>query len=129
MPLFEGLSRKDLVTLAGVTEDMDVPAGKVLCKQDDFGREFFVIVEGEVDVSRSGSHLATLGPGEIFGEIALLEQSRRTATVTAKTPLRFFVMTSQAFWGLIDTHPEIEREVLRTLARRVLADSSRFAED
>lgn len=126
MPLFEGLSKKDLMTLANVTEDMEVAAGKVLCRQDDYGREFFVIVEGEADVSRGGTHVATLGPGEIFGEIALIEHSRRTATVTAKTPLRFFVMTNQAFWALIDNHPDIEREVLRTLARRVLADYSRI---
>ena len=125
-PLFEGLSRKDLIALAKVTEDMDVPAGKVLCKQGDIGHEFFVILEGEADVTRGGEHVATLGAGEMFGEIALLEHVKRTATVTAKTPLHFFVMTSQSFWSLIDHHPKIEREVLRTLARRVLADSSRI---
>ena len=122
-PLFEGLSRKDLVALAKLTEDMDVPAGKVLCKQGDVGHEFFVILEGDADVTRGVEHIATLGPGEMFGEIALLEHIPRTATVTAKTPLRFFVMTSQSFWSLIDHHPDIEREILRTLARRVLSDS------
>lgn len=126
MPLFEGLSRKDLIALGRVTEDMDVPAGTVFCKQGDFGHEFFVILQGEAEVMRNGECVATLGPGDMFGEIALLERVRRTATVTAKTPLRFFVMTSQAFWSLIDQHPEIEREVLRTLARRVLSDSSRI---
>ena len=122
-PLFEGLSRKDLVALAKLTEDMDVPAGKVLCKQGDVGHEFFVILEGDADVTRGVEHITTLGPGEMFGEIALLEHIPRTATVTAKTPLRFFVMTSQSFWSLIDHHPDIEPEILRTLARRVLSDS------
>jgi CRP-like cAMP-binding protein len=126
MPLFEGLSRKDLIALARVTEDLDVPAGKVLCAQGEFGHEFFVVLEGEVDVTRDGEHVATLGPGEMFGEIALIERIRRTATVVAKTPLRFFVMTGQSFWSLIDHHPAIERQVLRTLARRILADSSRI---
>lgn len=125
-PLFEGLSRKDLIAVAKLTEDMDVPGGKVLCKQGDVGHEFFVILEGEAEVTRGAEHIATLGPGEMFGEIALLEHVPRTATVTAKTPLRFFVMTSQSFWSLIDHHPDIEREILRTLVRRVLSDSRRI---
>jgi CRP-like cAMP-binding protein len=126
MPLFEGLSRKDLIEVAKVTEDMEIPAGKVLCEQGEIGHEFFVLLEGEVDVTRDGQHVATLGPGEMFGEIALIERSRRTATVTAKKPLRFFVMTGPAFWALIDRHRDIEREVLRTLALRVLADYKRI---
>jgi CRP/FNR family transcriptional regulator, cyclic AMP receptor protein len=119
-PLFEGLSKKDLRQLAMMTDDMDVPAGRVLCRQGDVGREFFVIVEGEVDVTRDGEHVATSGPGDFFGEIALVERVPRTATVTAKTPLRFFVLTSRSFWSLLDDSPQVERKVLRALAKRVL---------
>lgn len=72
-------------------------------------------------MTRQGERLATRGPGDFVGEIALIEKIRRTATVTAKTPLRFFVLTNQSFRSLIDANPDVERKVLRTLAKRVVA--------
>src|SRR4051794_21781455 len=85
-PLFEGLAKKDLAELARHTEDVDVPAGQVLCKEGQSGSEFFVILEGEAQITKNGAPIRTLGPGEFFGEIALLESGPRTATVTATTP-------------------------------------------
>ena len=123
-PLFEGLSRKELVLLARVTEDLEVPAGKVLCREGETGQEFFVIVEGKTDVTSKGKRVATRGDGDFVGEIALLEDTKRTATVTAKTPLRLFVLTRQDFRRLIDQNPAVERKVLQTLARRVVELSS-----
>ena len=123
-PLFEGLSRKELEQLAKVTEDLEVEAGKVLCREGETGREFFVIIDGEVDVTKGGKHLGTRGSGDFFGEIALIEHVPRTATVTAKTPVRFFVLTSQAFSSLLDHNPGVERKVLRALAKRVLATAA-----
>jgi CRP/FNR family transcriptional regulator, cyclic AMP receptor protein len=119
-PLFDGLSRKELVQLARVSEDVEVPAGKVLCKEGQVGQEFFVIIEGKVEVTRQGKRVATRGGGEFFGEIALLEQTPRMATVTAKTPLRFFVLTRKDFRNLVSQNPNVERKVLRALARRVV---------
>jgi CRP-like cAMP-binding protein len=119
-PLFEGLSRKELVELARVSEDLEVPPGKVLCKEGEIGHEFFVIVDGEVEVTRNGTRVATRAGGEFFGEIALLEETRRTATVTAKTPLRFFVLTRGDFRRLVNENRNVERKVLRALARRVV---------
>lgn len=124
IPLFEDLSRKELAELARITEDVEVPEGKVLCKEGEIGREFFVIIEGEAEVTRRGKHLATDRGGEFFGEISLLEHTPRVATVTAKTPLRFFVLTSQDFRHLLDKNPKVERKVLQALARRVLALSN-----
>lgn len=123
-PLFAELSRKELVQLARLSDDVEVPAGRVLCKEGDRGREFFVLVEGEVDVARNGRKVAALGPGDFVGEISLLEQTPRTATVTAKTPLRFFVLTPREFQQVLDENPSVERKILRTLARRVLELSS-----
>jgi CRP/FNR family transcriptional regulator, cyclic AMP receptor protein len=120
-PLFENLSKDELRQLAGVTEDLEVDAGKVLCREGEMAREFFVIIDGEVDVTRDGDRLRTLSDGDFFGEIALVEDIPRTATVTATTPLRFFVLTRQSFWGMIERMPDVERKVLRALARRVLA--------
>src|ERR687889_104736 len=111
-PLFDGLSRKELVELARQTEDVDVPAGKILCKEGESGHEFFVLLEGTVDVEAKGKKVATLGPGDFLGEIALLEQVPRMATVTAKTPLRCFVLTRESFRQLVDRNPSVERKVL-----------------
>jgi CRP/FNR family transcriptional regulator, cyclic AMP receptor protein len=119
-PLFEGLSRKELVGLARLSEDVEVPAGTVLCEEGDRGREFFVLVNGKVDVARKGRRVATLGAGNFVGEISLLEDTPRTATVTAKTALRFFVLTPRDFRRVVDENPSVERKVLRALARRVL---------
>jgi CRP/FNR family transcriptional regulator, cyclic AMP receptor protein len=120
-PLFEGLSKKDLVQLARLTEDLEIPAGTVLTKEGDTGREFFVIVDGEAVVKRKGRRVATLGPGDFFGEIALVEHVPRRATVTAKTVLRCFLLTQGSFLRLLDEQAGVERKVLRALARRVLA--------
>jgi CRP-like cAMP-binding protein len=119
-PLFRNLSRSDLVELAMATEDLEVEAGKVLAREGDIGQEFFVIVDGEVSVTKDGDEIRRLGPGDFFGEIALIWDSpRRTATVTAATPVRFFVLTRQAFRSLVDHHPDIEANVLEALEERV----------
>ena len=119
-PLFEGLSRKELTQLARVSEDMEIPAGTALCKEGEIGHEFFVIVDGKVEVTRNGRKVAMRGSGEFVGEIALLEQTPRMATVTAKTPLRLFVLTRKDFRQLVEANPSVERKVLRALARRVV---------
>ena len=120
-PLFQGLSRDELQDLAKVTEDLEVEPGRVLCREGERAREFFVIVDGEVAVTKDERELRTLSGGDFFGEIALIEDVPRTATVTARTPLRFFVLTRQSFWSLIEHQPDVERKVLRALAQRVLA--------
>jgi CRP/FNR family transcriptional regulator, cyclic AMP receptor protein len=118
-PLFEGLSKKELTQLARVSEDMEIPQGAALTKEGEIGHEFFVIVDGETQVQRKGRSLGTRGAGDFIGEIALLEQVPRTATVTAKTDLRVFVLTSKDFHHLLEEYPNVERKVLRTLAKRV----------
>ena len=80
-PLFAGLSRKDLTALARVSEDLEVKSGTVLCREGEIGQEFFVIVDGKVKVTRKGRRVAMRGGGDFVGEIALLEEIPRTATV------------------------------------------------
>jgi CRP/FNR family transcriptional regulator, cyclic AMP receptor protein len=92
----------------------------VLCNEGDVGHEFFVIVDGKVEVTRNGQRVAARGGGEFVGEIALLEETPRTATVTAKTPVRLFVLTRKDFRHLVNENPSVERKVLRALARRVV---------
>jgi CRP/FNR family transcriptional regulator, cyclic AMP receptor protein len=119
-PLFDGLSRKELTQLARVSEDLEVPAGTVLCKEGDTGNEFFVIVEGEAEITRGGKPVTMRGGGEFVGEIALLENTTRMATVKAKTPLRLFVLTGADFRRLVDENPRVERKVMNALARRLV---------
>jgi CRP/FNR family transcriptional regulator, cyclic AMP receptor protein len=123
-PLFDGLSKKELTELARRSEDMELDAGTVLCREGDVGQEFFVILEGQVEIKRKGKRIGTRGAGDFIGEIALLEDIKRTATVTAKTPLHVFVLTRPAFQHLVNEHPAVERKVLRTLARRLAALST-----
>jgi CRP-like cAMP-binding protein len=122
VPLFEHCSRRDLGKIAAITEEVAVEDGKVLITEGDRGREFFVIISGEVEVRRRGRKVAALGPGTYFGEIALLSQRPRTATVTAVTPLRVLVIADQAFVDLLDEIPELWLKVARSLAERVAAD-------
>jgi CRP-like cAMP-binding protein len=120
VPLFEGLSKRELGAVASVTDDLTVDAGTVLCRDGRLGREFFVVLDGTAEVTKNGERLATRGPGEFFGEIALIATTTRTATVTALTPLRCFVLTSQQFGGLLAQNPSVERKVLVALAERLL---------
>ena len=121
-PLFAALSRQELGELAKATEDLEVDEGKTLTREGDLGREFFVIVDGDVSVTLDGNEIRRLGPGDFFGEIALIyDNARRTATVTAASPLRFFVLTRQSFRSLLEHQPEIEEKVMAALEERLAA--------
>ena len=122
VPLFEHCSRRDLAKIAQITDELDVPEGKVLITQGERGREFFVIVSGEVEVRRDGKKLTTLGPGSFFGEMALLSNRPRTATVTVLTPLRVLVIADRAFVDLLDSMPDLWLKVARALVERVPPD-------
>jgi CRP-like cAMP-binding protein len=124
VPLFEDLSRKELVQLERVCEDLQVEPGKVLCKEGEVGHEFFVLVDGTVQVTRKGRRIATLRGGDFVGEIALVTELPRTATVAAETPVRLFVLTRREFHAVLDQNPKVERKVLRALARRLAETSS-----
>jgi CRP-like cAMP-binding protein len=117
-PLFAGLSRKEIEELARAGEELDVAAGKALTSEGQLGHEFFVLLEGEAEVRAGGERIATLGPGDFFGEIALLEEIPRTATVTATTPLRFFVLTRHGFRTVVKRYAGVEAKVRDAVARR-----------
>lgn len=118
-PLFAGLSNRELEELAQISEDMEVDAGTVFARQGEAGREFFVVLEGEVDVTRDGRTLTPQGGVDFFGELALVADMPRTATLTARTPLRFFVLTSQGFRSMLAHNPDVELKVLRSMVKRL----------
>ena len=118
VPFFSGMSKGELAAIAQQTDEVDVPAGKVLAREGGFGHEFFVIDAGTAEVTRGGEAIAELGAGDFFGEMALLEEDRRTATVTAKTPMALIVMTRSSFRALDRTQPAVHATVAKAIAER-----------
>ena len=123
VPLFAGLSKQQLGRVASIADEIDLPKGKVLMRERDRGREFFVLLEGEAEVRRKGRKLATRRAGEFFGEIALLSDLPRVATVTATTPVRALVIRDSEFRGLLSQTPQIALKVLQAVAERLPADA------
>jgi CRP/FNR family transcriptional regulator, cyclic AMP receptor protein len=119
VPLFAGLSKEQLRQIGSLMTRLDVGAGKVLARQGDVGREFVILLEGEVEIVRDGKVVATRGAGDYVGEIALLDNRPRTATVTAKTDVAAEVLNRAEFSSLLATSPELSNEVMATMARRL----------
>jgi CRP-like cAMP-binding protein len=119
IPLFGRFDRKHLERLGMLTEEVDVPAGKVLIRQGELGDDLMVIVSGTVDVERDGVRVNTLSSGDFFGEIAVIDRGPRTATVTANTPSRLLVINHRDFNALMDEFPDVAAQVLVTLAHRL----------
>jgi CRP-like cAMP-binding protein len=117
--LFEQCSRKELDMLQRAATVVDLPAGRTLARQGEIGRDFVVIVDGKADVTRDGTEIALLGPGQFFGEMSLLEGKPRTATVTTLEPMRVLVLTRAAFTSVITTMPSVDRKMLTVLASRL----------
>jgi CRP/FNR family cyclic AMP-dependent transcriptional regulator len=123
VPLFSGCTRAELARLAVKADDLEFGEGKVLAREGRPGHEFFVIVEGTVCVTRKRRRLDDLGPGEWFGEIALLTRGARTATVTATSPVRVLVLTDRAFRQVVETMPSIALKILSSLGKRLEPDN------
>jgi CRP/FNR family cyclic AMP-dependent transcriptional regulator len=119
VPLFSRCSKSELARIAQLADEVDLPAGKSLTKEGATGREFFVLLEGTADVSRDAGPLASLGPGDFFGEIALVTDVPRTATVTTTSPVLALVITDRAFRELLREQPEIQGKVLEAVAERL----------
>jgi CRP/FNR family transcriptional regulator, cyclic AMP receptor protein len=119
VPLFAGCSKGELEQIAQIADEIDLNEGKEMTRQGSRGREFFVLLEGEADVTKDGQSINKLGAGDFFGEIALVSDSPRTATVTATSPVRALVITDRSFKRLLEEQPEIQNKVLLALAQRL----------
>jgi CRP/FNR family transcriptional regulator, cyclic AMP receptor protein len=119
VPLFAGLSHKDREKIARWADSIDLPAGKHLLDQGRLPHEFFVIVGGEVEVLHDGKRLATLGPGDFFGEIALIEHGRRTASVVTTTPTTLAVMSPASFAAMRREMPEVALRIDDAIRERL----------
>jgi len=124
VPLFARMGHRELERLGQLADEIEVGLDQVLTEQGRIGHEFFFVIDGHLVVLDGNRPIANLGPGDFFGEIALIyENARRTATVTASSPLRFFVLTRQSFRSLLEHQPEIEEKVMAALEDRLQSGS------
>lgn len=121
IPLFQHLSDKQLAAVGTLATLLDISAGRELIREGQVGREFFLVVDGEAEVTRDGEHLATLGAGTFFGETALLLDQPRNATVVAKTDMVVEVIERRDFKGLLEEYPDLYAPLLAATAQQ-LAD-------
>jgi len=123
VPLFSGCSKGELAQLAKTADELDVREGTVLTREGKSGREFFVLISGTARVTKKGRKVADLGPGDWLGEIALLTDSPRTATVTATSAVDLLVITDRRFRTVVETMPSIALKVLSSIGERLSRDA------
>lgn len=121
VPLFAGCNDKQLGFIATRVEDLDFPAGRTLCEQGRSGGDFFIIVAGKAEVRRDGKKVRTMGPGEFFGEIALIDNGPRSATVASTTPMRCLVLGPSQFQDVLYQQADIAVKVLYAVTKRLRA--------
>jgi CRP-like cAMP-binding protein len=119
LPLFRDLSKADRERIARWADEVDVPAGYQLLGEGRLPHEFFVIERGTAEVTKGGEPLTELGPGDFFGEIALVEHERRTASVTASTPLTAIVMAPREFETMRHEMPEVCQRITDAIRDRL----------
>jgi CRP-like cAMP-binding protein len=128
VPLFAGMSHRDLRKLTAQAEDVRYPAHRTIVSRGARGDSFFVIAEGEATVRKGTRKIGSLGPGDFFGEMALLDGRPRSATVVADTPLHAIRLTRAGFNRALDANPSMARAILAELAARIRRLESRPAD-
>ena len=123
VPLFSGCSKSELGALALTADELDLREGYVLTREGKPGKEFFVLVEGTVEVTQEGEKVGELSAGDWLGEIALLTKGPRTATVTSTSPVRILVITDRAFRHVVEEMPSIALKVLASVGERLGHDA------
>ena len=119
VPLFKGLSQRQLEQIAHLADEIEAPAGKRLATAGETGHELFVIVDGRASVSLRDRRTVRLGPGEFFGEMSLLDGGPRSATVEAATSMKLLVIGHREFWQLLNEAPPLTGKIMRTLSQRL----------
>ena len=119
VPLFSACTKKDLAHISKYSERITVPAGTQMTQEGRVGYEFYVILDGKARVLKSGTEVNTLGPGDAFGELALLDRAPRNATVEAVTDVDALLMGQREFTAALDVVPTLAHKLLTGLARRI----------
>jgi CRP/FNR family cyclic AMP-dependent transcriptional regulator len=123
VPLFARCSRAELKEIALLADEIDLHEGKEMTREGAPGREFFVLLDGTADVKKNRRRVNTLGPGDFFGEIALVSREPRTATVIATSPVRALVITDRSFRRLLDDAPQVQTKVMEAMAHRLAPET------
>jgi len=123
VPLFARCSRAELKEIALLADEIDLHEGKEMTREGAPGREFFVLLQGTADVKKNSRRVNTLGPGDFFGEIALVSREPRTATVIATSPVRALVITDRSFRRLLDDAPQVQTKVMEAMAERLAPET------
>jgi len=119
LPLFQGCTKKELTAVHKAGDEITMADGTVIIDQGQLGREAFVILDGNVVVKRRDRKIATLGPGDMVGELALLDHGPRTASAICDGDCTLFVLDQRHFRGVLEDHPAITMKVLAVLAHRI----------
>lgn len=119
VPLFSGCTKKELEKIAKASDEITMTAGTLIIDQGQTGREAFVVIDGEVVVKRNNRKIAELGPGQVVGELSLLDHGPRTATAVCETDCTLLVIDQRRFLAVIDDIPTISHKLMRTLAARI----------
>lgn len=125
VPLFSACNKTELRSLAKRTNDVKIDPGQVIIRERQGAYEFFIVVSGQAEVSRGGRRVGVLGPGDFFGELALLDRALRDATVTALTAMEIIVLPQWDFEAALDEAPGMTRKLLAGMARRLRAADER----
>jgi CRP/FNR family transcriptional regulator, cyclic AMP receptor protein len=121
VPLFESLSSDQRRAIAPHADEIEVPEGTELVRQGEFAYEFFLIEDGTAEVTRDGERIAELGPGDFLGEMGIVGQAVRNATVVTTSPARVIVMTGQALRSMATTNPEVAERITAVVEERCRA--------
>jgi CRP/FNR family cyclic AMP-dependent transcriptional regulator len=119
VPLFSACTKKELEKVAKAVDEISMTAGTLIVDQGQTGREAFVVMDGAVAVKRNGRKIATLGAGDVVGELSLLDHGPRTATAVCETDCTLLVIDQRRFLGVIDDVPSISHKLLAALASRI----------
>ena len=125
-PLFSGLSQKELRYIAALGTTLEIKAGYVLTNESDYGRDAFLIVSGAARCLVDDVEVAVLGPGELFGEIALLDGAPRSATVIAESDMKVTSFDRREFVRLVAVSPKVALKLLAAMATRLRAVDQGF---
>jgi CRP-like cAMP-binding protein len=116
--LFSSLSKRERTEIANRADEIDVPEGTHLVREGEFAYEFFVIEDGAAEVLRDGQHIADLGPGDFLGEMGIVTQSPRNASVVAREPTRVMVLSEQDFRGVARSFPAVAEQIREAVRER-----------
>jgi CRP-like cAMP-binding protein len=119
IPVFAGLDEEALGAVAAVASEAEAATGDALATEGDFGYGLYAVESGTAEVTVDGSVVRTLGPGDVFGEIAVIASGRRTASVAASSPMRLIVLFNRDVWALEERSPEVAARLRALIAERI----------